>query len=58
MDKIAYHPFMNYYKSTGMLEDEVTAIVEYEPGNFIFGHNSGFTLFKNQVLTPVKFKTK
>lgn len=56
VDKITYHPFTNYYKSTGMLEDEVTAIVEYEPGNFVFGHNSGFTLFKDQVFTPVKFK--
>ncbi len=56
VDKITYHPFTNYYKSTGMLEDEVTAIVEYEPGKFVFGHNSGFSLFKDDVFTPVRFK--
>lgn len=56
VDKVTYHPFTNYYQSSGMLEDEVTAIVEYEPGRFVFGHNSGFTLFKDQVFTPVSFK--
>lgn len=55
VDKITFHPFTNYYKSSGLLEDEVSAIIEYEPGNFIFGHNSGFTLFKDQTFTSVKF---
>ncbi|MBK6681333.1 MAG: hypothetical protein IPG53_15610 [Ignavibacteriales bacterium] len=56
VDKVTYHPFTNYFKSSGMLEDEVTAIVEFEPGNFIFGHNSGFTLYKNRIFTPVNFQ--
>ncbi|GAB1443242.1 hypothetical protein MASR2M39_20810 [Ignavibacteriales bacterium] len=49
MDKVTYYPFTNYFKSSGMLEDEVTAIVEFEPGNFILGC-SGFTLYKNRIL--------
>ena len=56
VDKITFHPFTNYYKSNGLLEDEVTAIIEYEPGSFVFGHNSGFTMYKDQTFIPVTFK--
>ncbi|MBK8662819.1 MAG: hypothetical protein IPN18_13845 [Ignavibacteriales bacterium] len=51
----SYHlTFTIMINHTGMLEDEVTAIVEYEPGNFIFGHNSGFTLYKDRGFYPRK----
>lgn len=58
VDNVTFNPFTNYYKSSGLLEDEVTAIVEFEPGNFVFGHNSGFTLYKNLTFTPVTFNRK
>jgi len=29
----------------GLLEDEVSAVLEYEPGKFILGHNKGFTYY-------------
>ncbi len=48
IDKITYQLFQNFRKSSGLLEDEVSAICEYSPGKFIFGHNRGFTLFSNQ----------
>lgn len=55
VDKITFHPFTNYTKKSGLLEDEVTAVLEYQPGNFIFGHNSGFTIYKDGIFTPVYF---
>lgn len=55
IDKITYHPFKNYYQQDGLLEDEVTAAIEYSPGNFIFGHNTGYTVFSNGKFRPVSF---
>ncbi len=55
VDKITYHPFRNFYKRDGLLEDEVTAVVEYSPGNFIFGHNTGFTIYSNGRFEAVRF---
>ena len=55
IDKITYHPFNNYYQQDGLLEDEVTAAVEFSPGNFIFGHNTGFTVFSNGKFKAVNF---
>jgi len=55
IDKITYHPFHNYYQKDGLLEDEVTAAIEYSPGNFIFGHNTGYTVFSNGKFKAVSF---
>ncbi|MCP5049302.1 MAG: response regulator [bacterium] len=43
--KIASRRFSNYYAENGMLEDEVTAVLEYEPGKFILGHDKGVTFW-------------
>lgn len=55
IDKITYHPFKNFYKSDGLLEDEVTTILEYTPGNYIFGHNSGYTVYSGGKFRTVSF---
>lgn len=55
VDKLTFHPFTNFTKKTGLLENEVTAVLEYEPGNFIFGHNSGYTFYNNGKMTPYYF---
>lgn len=55
IDKITYHPFQNYFRSDGLLEDEVTAIIEYSPEKFVFGHNSGFTVYADGKFKPVSF---
>ncbi len=36
----------NYFESSGLLENEVTAILQTKDGKYIFGHNTGFTVFK------------
>ena len=43
--KIAGRAFTSYQMKNGLLEDEVSAILEYEPGKFVLGHNNGFTFY-------------
>ncbi len=43
LNKLPNRRFANYQKINGLLEDEVTAVVERSPGQFVFGHNSGIT---------------
>lgn len=47
--------FANYKKSHGLLENEVTAIVEYASGKFVFGHNTGITYFDGCRFEKLKF---
>ncbi len=56
IDKMTFHPFKNYYRMDGLLEDEVTAAIEFEPGKFIFGHNSGYTLFSREGTKTFSFR--
>ena len=41
--------FSNFRAWNGMLEDEVTAILEYHPGQFILGHTYGVTYYDTRV---------
>jgi signal transduction histidine kinase/ligand-binding sensor domain-containing protein len=43
--KMVSRTFGNYNKMSGLLEDEVTAVLEYKPGKFILGHNAGLTFW-------------
>lgn len=43
--KIVSRRFDNYYKINGLLEDEVTTILEYAPGRFILSHTTGVTFW-------------
>lgn len=44
IDKATFPLFRNYYRSSGLLADEVTSILEFSPGNFVFGHDNGVTI--------------
>ncbi|MCP5102524.1 MAG: response regulator [bacterium] len=46
--KIAARQFTSLQAKHGLLEDEVSAILEYEPGKFVLGHNDGFTFYDYQ----------
>jgi len=37
--------FTSFQMNQGLLEDEVSAVLEYGPGKFVLGHNTGFTFF-------------
>ena len=54
VSKIISRRFSNLYRSSGLLEDEVTAVVEYEPGKFALGHNSGITFYDGKEFTQVR----
>ncbi len=43
--KISSTRFASYGESHGLLEDEVTAIVERRSGEMVFGHNHGLSFF-------------
>lgn len=45
LSKLPNRRFANYQQINGLLEDEVTAVIEPVPGQFIFGHNDGITFF-------------
>ncbi|MCP4664629.1 MAG: response regulator [bacterium] len=45
VSKIVSRRFANFTQRHGLLEDEVTAIAEVEPGSLVFGHNEGLTYF-------------
>jgi PAS domain S-box-containing protein len=44
VSKISSRRFSNFQMAHGLLEDEVTAVLEFEPGKFVLGHNQGITL--------------
>lgn len=45
VDKISSFSIENFYDISGLLESEVSSILEYEKGKYIFGHNVGLTLY-------------
>jgi PAS domain S-box-containing protein len=42
--KCEYTPFHNFNKTNGLLENEVSAISEFNSGEMVFGHNYGITI--------------
>ncbi len=42
--KCKYSAFHNFYKSDGLLENEVSAISEFNSGELVLGHNYGLTI--------------
>ncbi|MCP5102523.1 MAG: PAS domain S-box protein, partial [bacterium] len=56
--KIFSRQFSNYYMQHGLLEDEVTAVVEYEPGKFVLGHNKGVTFWDGNTFRRVPLAGK
>lgn len=54
VDKMSFRRFLNYFKSSGLIDDEVASILEYKPGKFIFGQNTGFTFFEKGAFRKFK----
>ncbi|MEI7723576.1 MAG: PAS domain S-box protein [Bacteroidota bacterium] len=55
VDKINNLMGLNYFQNHGLLENEVTAILELANGGFVFGHNKGITVFDGQKFTRFPF---
>jgi ligand-binding sensor domain-containing protein/CheY-like chemotaxis protein len=55
VSKISSRRFTNFQRHHGLLEDEVTALLEYEPGKFILGHNNGITFYDGKEFLQVPF---
>ncbi len=45
LSKIESRRFLTYDRDSGLLEDEVTAVLEVAPGKLILGHNLGLSFF-------------
>ena len=55
VSKIVNRRFANYRREHGLLESEVTAILEHEPGKLVFGHNNGITFFDGDGFQTLPF---
>jgi signal transduction histidine kinase/ligand-binding sensor domain-containing protein/ActR/RegA family two-component response regulator len=55
VSKISSRRFSVFQRAHGLLEDEVSAVMEYEPGKFFLGHNFGFTLYDGKALHGISF---
>lgn len=55
IDKVTNLCFMNYNQNNGLLENEVSAIIEAKPGEFIFGHNIGISILKEGKISVNRF---
>jgi two-component system cell cycle sensor histidine kinase/response regulator CckA len=55
VSKIVGRRFSNFQQIHGLLEDEVTAVLEIEPGRFILGHNRGITLYNGKKFRKIPF---
>ena len=56
VSKIASRRFGSFQMKHGLLENEVTAVLEYEPGKFVFGHNNGLTFYNGTGFEPRPFR--
>jgi signal transduction histidine kinase/ligand-binding sensor domain-containing protein/ActR/RegA family two-component response regulator len=54
VNKISSRRFRNLHMIHGLLDDEVSAVLEFEPGKFVLGHNGGFTLYDENTETFIK----
>jgi PAS domain S-box-containing protein len=48
IDKISNITLVNYFTTSGLPENEVTALVEINDGEFVLGHNNRISIFKDQ----------
>ena len=47
LDKIGKTSIVNYFEINGMLENEVSAFMEFKDGTYLLGHNNGLTILNN-----------
>lgn len=57
VDKISSFSMENFFDISGLLESEVSSIVEYEPGKYLFGHNVGFTFYDGKTFKPIQLSS-
>ncbi|MCX6267096.1 MAG: PAS domain S-box protein, partial [Bacteroidetes bacterium] len=55
VDKINNFILVNYYEINGLLENEVTAVVELKSGGLVFGHNNGLSVFDHGTFKRIHF---
>jgi signal transduction histidine kinase/ligand-binding sensor domain-containing protein/CheY-like chemotaxis protein len=55
VSKISSRRFSVFQRAHGLLEDEVSALMEYEPGKYFLGHNFGFTLYDGKAFQGISF---
>jgi PAS domain S-box-containing protein len=55
VSKISSRMFSNFQMIHGLLEDEVTAVLEIEPGKFVLGHNRGLTFRDGNKFSQMPF---
>ncbi len=55
LNKLNSIAFLNYNSSSGLFEDEVSAIAEFGNNNFIFGHNQGLSFLMNGTVKTLPF---
>jgi len=53
LSNIVSRRFTNFNSKSGLLENEVTSILEYEPGKFVMGHNIGLTFYNGHRFTAL-----
>jgi two-component system cell cycle sensor histidine kinase/response regulator CckA len=58
LSKISGRMFSNFHMIHGLLEEEVTAVLEIEPGKFVLGHNRGLTFWDGKQFQEMPFKGK
>jgi PAS domain S-box-containing protein len=58
LSKISSRMFSNFQMIHGLLEEEVTAVIEVEPGKFVLGHNRGLTFWDGKQFMKMPFKGK
>jgi signal transduction histidine kinase/ActR/RegA family two-component response regulator/streptogramin lyase len=54
VNKISSRRFRNFHMIHGLLDDEVSAVLEFESGKFVLGHNEGITLYDEKTETFTK----
>ncbi len=55
LSKISSRMFSNFQMIHGLLEEEVTAVLEIEPGKFVLGHNRGLTFWDGNQFLEMPF---
>ena len=55
LSKISSRMFSNFQVIHGLLEEEVTAVLEVEPGTFVLGHNRGLTFWDGNQFRKMPF---
>lgn len=55
ISKISSMRFKSIFKHNGLLENEVSAIIEQSPGKYILGHNNGITICQGDEYKKIRF---